>query len=178
MELVEFIAVNGKNVSTDLNPGRNPCTEVYNGKAPTEPSLAAFRRNVASTEFEPGTALDHQSAHLLNGAPTGWNIPDDALTPTVGCRRRASLARSLMESEPGKPWMAAAEEDERYRRRRDITHLRAAPDEMKEIVPQYDVTEEVLKSNQLFIDGKISKMVDECAKDGYLLNAMVFVECK
>jgi len=185
-EVVEWVKVNGKNISKDLKPGRNPCKEVYEGKPASAASLAARNGGVPSAigsagrvgvadpgaTADPGIGLDAQSAALL--AP----LPDDPLTPTVNCRRRVlgqPQANSLLH---GAMYTSRRRRKEEEERRPEITHLRADPDEMKEIVTGQDVTEDVLAGKEFLVDAKISRMVDECAKDGFLLNAQVFIECK
>lgn len=162
VEVVEYIKVNGNEIAKDLKPGRNPCKEVYEGKAPTNASLAA--RNGDSTPTPEPISLDAQSQALL--AP----LPGDAQSPTAGCRRRVL--------DPLQASSFLKETDAQRRVPIAVNHLRAAPDDMKEIVSGKDITKEVLKSAAVDVEAKISRKVDECAKDGWLLNAEVTIVCK
>jgi len=56
-------------------------------------------------------------------------------------------------------------------------HRRGEDDVMKHIITDLDVTTEVLAEGAVFVEAKISKMVDECGKDGYLLNALATLRC-
>jgi hypothetical protein len=55
---------------------------------------------------------------------------------------------------------------------------RGPSDEMYEIVKEQDVTKGILANGSVAVEAKISNMVDECGKDGYLLSAEVTVVCK
>lgn len=194
-EVVEWVKVNGEEVAKDFKPGRNPCKEACDGKPASEASLAAQRAGMSTGDS--GISLDAQSAALL--AP----LPDDLQTPAMNCRRRvvAKLAQANsgflggfmgdVHGNNGSPQQQqqyqepdrADRADSRthlseLRGRPHISHLRADPDEMKEIVTGQDVTEEIRAAGEVYVDAKISRMVDECAKDGYLLNAEVVIVCK
>lgn len=178
-ELVEWVKVNGEEVAKDFKPGRNPCKEVYDGKPASEASLAAQRAGVPTNAS--GISLDAQSAALL--AP----LPDDLQTPAMNCRRRVlhKLAEANsaflgdVHQQPEQQYAdSSMEPNSNSIERPHISHLRADPDDMKEIVKGQDVTAEVLAKGEVNVDAKISRMVDECAKDGYLLNAEVIVACK
>lgn len=189
-EIVEFVKVNGKNVSTDIKPGRNPCKEVFLGKPSADALPAALNGGPAIGELELG--LDAQSRALL--AP----LADETQTPRIACRRRlsgqiqdSSLAHRFgngskwsNEATRAEPLGNAVRLDESSGRAlrpgEALKHSRAAPDEMKQIVTNKDVTKEVSSSGMVsaLVEAKISRLVDECAKDGYLLNAQVSISCK
>jgi len=56
--------------------------------------------------------------------------------------------------------------------------IRDSEDDMILIVSDEDVTDVFSESQDILIEAKISNRVDECAKDGWLLNAVASVECK
>lgn len=189
-EVIEWVKVNGKEIDAKKWPGkvgRNPCKEVeLLKKAPTKESVA--EREAAISALEP-LSPDAQTRAML--AP----LPEDAMTGT-NCRRRTLAGLFGQDSSQIHRWdnFPAHRRRGAPNKRRDsgfidynhqggidYNHLRAAPDEPEDVTGSpVDITKEVkdgLSAGSVVVEAKISDMVDECGKDGYLLNGLVIIKC-
>jgi hypothetical protein len=175
-ESVEWVKVNGKEIKTNIrpDPGRNPCKEVYEGKAQPSPQ----------NETETGIIFDDLKIDLAGRdgeqAAMMWApVPGQPGKhhSFLNCRRRHWLKPSKANS-----LLKQSDSLDAHRRRgnapfTDYKHARAYPDEMVELLRE-DITEELGDAEKIELEGKISKFVDECGKDGYLLNADAKIECE
>jgi hypothetical protein len=160
VEVVEWVKLNGKEAAKDLKPGKNPCKEACEGKSSGTALLAA------GSENEPNSSRVVQKK---DASPPAERTESDADQTRSGFPDKAnSFMETLDESTEYPPGSFF----------RKFTHWRGYNDVMEHIVKDQDVTKEVLAEGAVLVEAKISKMVDECAKDGYLLNAEVTLHCK
>jgi len=196
-EVVEWIKVGDDAETTvieDVVPKRkpprsphdgNPCKEhMLLGMPPTQESLDKVNGVTTTPEPNEFLSLDAQSRAILAGLPEG------ATRITENCRRRAikELARGTFLSEDdsdvndnSKKLKKKFPRDYEWHMKKNIhniTHLRAADDELIEVVTNKEVTDAVKSPNGLMVHGKISDMVDECGKDGWLFYAEVHLQCR
>jgi len=169
VEVVEWVKLNGEEIATDLKPGRNPCKEVMLEGA--TPNHASIDEQILAMDTEDGLGVETHARAMVAQVPG-----EDA--PSVPCRRRVMrMNSSTLQS------LQPTDNLPSHRRRGSIpyqnyNHLRAAPDEPFEIIESRDVTEQIRNDGEVFVEGKISRMVDECGKDGYLFNSVATIECK
>jgi len=195
VEVVEYVQVAGKNISTNLmKKGRNPCKEVLEGKAkPANPANLTenYSKMLTNHTEEQNDSMYEQLKGLYSSLPVEQNEPDwdTSSAPGAECRRRGvkEAQKYFSISEEYDSALREPESaEERYEKEvnavredfMDYDHLRAAPDKMVSLVSGKDVTKAFHDHGTALISAKISPMVDECGKDGYLLNTFVMVDCK
>merc|ERR1719262_1954387 len=108
--------------------------------------------------------------NLIVGA--AFQAPKEMLTAVPGngrsCRRRIQVEL---------PYGVRKRSFVQGSRRPVIHHNRGVDDKTVLLVPEQDVTDQIRKDGQVLVEAEISDKVDECAKDGYLLNAEVTIQC-
>lgn len=183
-EIVEWVKVNGEEVPKSWLAGTkwkqkrtNPCKEVYYGRA--QPA----KDEDGELDLLDGVALDTPTTEQITAMEAP--VPGEERTESeLNCRRRVEHPRdtSFLSRQP---------DNYPYHRRRgyhhapwglgykDWDHARAAPDEMSELFTGRDVTQEIADHGLgIEVEAKISEHVDECGKDGYLLNGLAEVVCE
>lgn len=169
VEVVEWVKVNGEEVETSLKPGkkpwkgRNPCKEALEGKPKSDKAGLLARghglRSSMSHEAEKKARSRSPMYGVAEDRQTMWS--DEFVTSKLDGFNE-SFALGLGASF----------------RNRSANGWREVDDVMETIVKERDVTKEILANGSVLVEAKISQMVDECAKDGYLLNAEAFIKCK
>mmetsp|Transcript_85960 Transcript_85960/g.161882 ORF Transcript_85960/g.161882 Transcript_85960/m.161882 type:complete len:670 (-) Transcript_85960:43-2052(-) len=180
VELIEWIKLGEKEIATRLfeTDGRNPCKEVFEGKA--EPDLGPEEGAEELQEVEAEPRTDSEKGMLVDVDRLVYGQQEEP----QDCRRRGDRHLEALRLPAFSDSGSQPQEIHGYGRRRgphrhvDWPHLRAAPDVPVEVISGLDVTEQVFSGEVLEVSGKISEKVDECGKDGYLFNAKVLITCK